>query len=643
MSSKKLSDKEINETLNADLSDLSDFCESEDDDDVDRDKDYIPSSSCNEESDVEVVPSSSAIVDQIICITVPPPSACDNSQEMLDNLVTDRQSSRSAKPSTSRSANIPSPDFSSGTSTSRSSNVLLPSEAVYESIWQSVEGERTTFPDVVLGNTGVPPDIYAKLHQKGPIDCFNHLLDDEIIGLLVIETNRFAAQTLSETSLPNARVKKWIETNAVEMRKFIGILFWMGLVSLRHLRDYWSNDPIYKNGISEVMNRNRFELLLSMFHLCNNEEQTPMSDRVFKLQKFLILLQRKYQTSYIPEEESCIDESNVPFRGRLLFRQYIPNKRHKYGIKLFKLCVGGGYTWNFKVYTGKEKVDETAVSEKIVMELFSELLDHGRTLYTDNWYTSVKLAQRMVERKTHLVGTLRKNRRGNPPDVVQAKLKRGEQKAQQNQEKVVVLKWQDKRDVLMLSTKHGDTMVTKVNRGKEITKPEMVFDYNIGKSYVDISDQLSAYSPYLRRTVKWYKRLAFHLITATTVVNALHLYNKINNKKMPIKKFKEELVRSLVLGQSDKPASEEEEQPADMSVVSEQPQTPQIPTVTIKHILKEAEGPKRKTRKRCSVCYKKMAAERGTPYARKTAKMINTFCIKCNIPICIKCFEQHSA
>lgn len=47
-----------------------------------------------------------------------------------------------------------------------------------------------------------------------------------------------------------------------------------------------------------------------------------------------------------------------------------------------------------KVYTGKEKVDETSVSEKIVIELFRELLDKGRTLYTDNWYTSVTLAQR---------------------------------------------------------------------------------------------------------------------------------------------------------------------------------------------------------------------------------------------------------
>ena len=37
-------------------------------------------------------------------------------------------------------------------------------------------------------------------------------------------------------------------------------------------------------------------------------------------------------------KEACIDESLVPFRARIVFRQYIPSKRYKYSIKIFKLC-----------------------------------------------------------------------------------------------------------------------------------------------------------------------------------------------------------------------------------------------------------------------------------------------------------------
>jgi len=38
----------------------------------------------------------------------------------------------------------------------------------------------------------------------------------------------------------------------------------------------------------------------------------------------------------------------------------------------------------------------------------------------------VSLAERLLERKTHLVGTMRKNRKGLPLEVVKAKIKKGE-------------------------------------------------------------------------------------------------------------------------------------------------------------------------------------------------------------------------
>lgn len=77
---------------------------------------------------------------------------------------------------------------------------------------------------------------------------------------------------------------------------------------------------------------------------------------------------------------------------------------------MFKLCGAEGYTWAFKVYAGKEKLDKV-VTELI---LFNGLYVNGRILYTDNWYTSVSLPKRMIDRKTHLIGTLRSNLKGNP-------------------------------------------------------------------------------------------------------------------------------------------------------------------------------------------------------------------------------------
>lgn len=59
------------------------------------------------------------------------------------------------------------------------------------------------------------------------------------------------------------------------------------------------------------------------------------------------------------------------------------------------------------------------------------------------------------------------------------------------------------------------------------------------------------------------------------------------------------------------------------------------------HTLKEVEGQKRVTRKRCSTCYKNMSMQHGSAYARKNAKKVNTICEQCEQPMCLVCFQNH--
>jgi hypothetical protein len=45
----------------------------------------------------------------------------------------------------------------------------------------------------------------------------------------------------------------------------------------------------------------------------------------------------------------------VLFNGRLMFKQYIRTKKHKFGIKLYVLCVcETGYVPDLTVYTGAQ-------------------------------------------------------------------------------------------------------------------------------------------------------------------------------------------------------------------------------------------------------------------------------------------------
>ena len=68
------------------------------------------------------------------------------------------------------------------------------------------------------------------------------------------------------------------------------------------------------------------------------------NDRLGKIRPLFDKLERKYKRIFTPGEHIVIDETLISWRERLIFKQYIPNKAHRYGMKLFKLFSTTGYT-----------------------------------------------------------------------------------------------------------------------------------------------------------------------------------------------------------------------------------------------------------------------------------------------------------
>lgn len=126
---------------------------------------------------------------------------------------------------------------------------------------------------------------------------------------------------------------QWIPVTPNDIRIFLGLLLWMGLCKRSSIRSYWSRDFIFQNNVSKVMSRNRFENILRYLHFADNDgTSSAASTRIHKFQQLQDLLECNFKTSYTAGKRLVIDETMVPFRGRLSFRQYIPNKRHRYGI-----------------------------------------------------------------------------------------------------------------------------------------------------------------------------------------------------------------------------------------------------------------------------------------------------------------------
>ena len=196
---------------------------------------------------------------------------------------------------------------------------------------------------------------------------------------MVAETNRYASQTLRNKELsPNSQFRKWVDVTIPEMYVFLGFILSMGLIVIDYLEDYWSTDPMFKLPFyTAVMRRERFCLILSFFHLCNNEQfiprEQPGDDPIFKIRNFVDNLTYNFKSVFCPGERVAIDEAMVAWRGPLSFRVFNPDKPDKFGIKVFELCDSSTvYCCNLEFYTGKQD---------IVRRLISPYIGCGQFLY----------------------------------------------------------------------------------------------------------------------------------------------------------------------------------------------------------------------------------------------------------------------
>lgn len=62
--------------------------------------------------------------------------------------------------------------------------------------------------------------------------------------------------------------------------------------------------------------------------------------------------------------------------------------------------------YNIRIYTGKSLEKENTTPTNVVMNLSQNVFNKSNTLYTDNYYTIVDLANKLISKNTHLAGTL---------------------------------------------------------------------------------------------------------------------------------------------------------------------------------------------------------------------------------------------
>lgn len=244
------------------------------------------------------------------------------------------------------------------------------------------------------------------------LDYFTSLFPDRLSDDITQQTNKYAKETiahlLDSNQLPaNSRFRSWPKDGMTvsEIKSFLAKIIAMGLVNQESIPDYWSTDEVLSTPFFPgIMSRDRFLNILIFCHQCDNDNYIVCGraghNPVYKLGDIYPVVTENFMTVWKPGKNICIDEGMIPFRGRVHFKVYNPDKPDKYGVKSYQLCDSeNGFCCRFELYTEASDLPASAKGKTydLVMRLMQPYLNEGQCLFVDNYYTSPTLFTDLYE------------------------------------------------------------------------------------------------------------------------------------------------------------------------------------------------------------------------------------------------------
>uniref|UniRef100_A0A1A7Y6J1 PiggyBac transposable element-derived protein domain-containing protein n=1 Tax=Iconisemion striatum TaxID=60296 RepID=A0A1A7Y6J1_9TELE len=415
-------------------------------------------------------------------------------------------------------------------------------ETAGRSLWESKSG-ITWSPTSDIRIPFRPPGIHHRGITRFAVsqiqtleDSFDFFLTRSILDIIIRHTN-------TEGRRKN---KSWVDTDIVELRAFLGLLILAGVYRSNgeSSSSLWGEEtgrPIFR----ATMSLRRFHELTSTLRfddrLTRPARRLLQPEKLAPIREVWDLWVARLPLAYNPGKDVCVDEQLVGFRGRCNFRQYIPSKPAKYGIKLWVVCdVASSYAWGMLPYLGKVTPDappEKGQGKRVVLELTEGL--PGRTVTTDNFFTSLDLGEELLKKKKSLVGTLRRNKPELPPQLLQMRSREIMSSVFAFTSTTTAVSYIQRRgqNVLLLSTKHHvEAIEPDVHQ-----KPTVILDYNRCKGAVDNLDKLVATYSCRRKTRHWPMSL-FSNILDVSAYNALVLWLSVDPTwNLPKKNFRRRL------------------------------------------------------------------------------------------------------
>ena len=356
---------------------------------------------------------------------------------------------------------------------------------------------RQNQQNVIPNRPGVKP-IFRDIVD--PLLAWSSFIDDNIIQTIVTYTNQSINESirLSKQDRGSDKLCHLIKTNEREMKAFIGLWYICGLLNWTFHDITTAYSSVYGHKIfNATMSIKRFRFLCSniRFDDITTRADRFKHDRAAAVRMVFESFVENCENAMVPDSYLSLDETLYPTRVGVAFRQYNKSKPAKYGL-LFRSINSAEmpYTYTSILYAGKPtgEPNEYYISstDDIVKYLVTSLIDQvnmqGRSISCDRYYTSIELANWLLDKKMTITGTIKTNRKGVGDLKKMDGRENNRTKTYWEKEKgnmtmtsyVVNTKSSGKRNVLMLATTDPILGITK-DDGK--SKPAIIKFYDFTK------------------------------------------------------------------------------------------------------------------------------------------------------------------
>lgn len=281
--------------------------------------------------------------------------------------------------------------------------------------WMKVPraNKRRTEPHNIV--TRLPGVIHEARSAKLPIECWSHMFSDEMLQRIVTFTNQYIHLEVRDRF---DRQRDANDMDMTELKAFIGLLYLAGTLHANKmmLEDLWGTDGHGVEIFRLVMSLKRFKFLMRCLRFDDRTTRAERKavDNIAQIRDLFDEFVHNCKHSYSMGQCVTIDEKLEAFRGRCRFKQYIPSKPAKYGVKIYAMCDAVTfYTYSMEIYPGRQPQGPYEQSNKpsdVVRRLAQPIYGTGRNITADNWFTDVQLVTELKSNKLSYVGTIKKIR-----------------------------------------------------------------------------------------------------------------------------------------------------------------------------------------------------------------------------------------